>query len=471
MVKNFKDLSKVNKKLLHENEELLNKLNNANDIIEAIRKGNIDAVVNTNNEITKLLVSENADRTYRQFIEIMSEGVVTLHSDGIIVYSNVSFARMVNFPIERVIGSNIRNFIPTEYVEKFERYFAEYPENNSKMELSFVNQKEERTHFIVSLNTLQLQDFTAINIVWTDVTDRKMTEEKLTIVNKNLHSAIEKCIFSEKNVVVLNNKLTENIRILEAANIELKTFAHIASHDLQEPLRKIITYSSLLIRDYYDIIDQRGQGYVNNMQCASVRMRSLIDDILEYSQLSQIDTLFIPTNIQLVIDEIISNLEIPINETNAIIKIEKELPVLDAISGQMRQLFQNIISNSLKFIKPGRSTEISIAYKIMKGYEIEIIDENMLNENFYVFKIKDNGIGFKEEYVNKIFTIFQKLNDNSVYNGTGIGLAICKKIVEKHNGFITAESKLNEGSLFTITIPVGQKHKQKNDYKTNEVIT
>jgi len=465
MEKNVPELLKQNEKLIREKDELYNRLIEAIAVVEAIKKGNIDAVLISSNETAKILVSKSADQTYRRFIENMSEGVVTLHTDGMIIYSNSSFAKMVNVPHEKLIGTDFRSHIPIEFIENFEQFFNEFPENNSKMELSISNPNGLHTHFIVSLNTIRLQDFVALNLVWTDVTDQKVAEEKLITVNEHLKTAIEERIFSENKVVILNNKLKENIKILEDANIELATFAHIASHDLQEPLRKIMTYSGMLITEYFDTIDQRGQNYITNMQRASSRMRNLINDILEYSQLSQKDFSFKPTNLQSIVKEILSNLEIVINETKAKITIEKELPFIEANSTQMRQLFQNLISNSLKFMQPGAIPEISITYEIKKGKEINKMDERILDDIFCIFYIKDNGIGFSEEYKNKIFTIFQRLNSNAVYHGTGIGLAICKKIVERHNGFITADSKPGHGSLFTITLPISQEISQKHHQK------
>jgi PAS domain S-box-containing protein len=465
MEKNVPELLKQNEKLIREKDELYNRLIEAIAVVEAIKKGNIDAVLITNNETAKILVSKSADQAYRRFIENMSEGVVTLHTDGMIIYSNSSFAKMVNVPLEKLIGTDFRSHIPIEFIENFERFFNEFPENNSKMELSISNHNGIHTHFIVSLNTIRLQDFVALNLVWTDVTDQKKVEEKLIIANEHLKTAIEEQIISENKIVILNNKLEENIKILEDANIELATFAHIASHDLQEPLRKIMTYSGMLITDYFDTIDQRGQNYITNMQRASSRMRSLINDILEYSQLSQKDFSFKLTNLQSIVKEIFSNLEIVIKESKAKITIEKELPFIEANSTQMRQLFQNLISNSLKFIKAGVIPDISITYEIKKGKEIDKLDERILDDIFCVFYIKDNGIGFSEEYSNKIFTIFQRLHSNSAYDGTGIGLAICKKIVERHNGYITAESKPGEGSLFTIILPISQEISQKHHQK------
>ena len=239
MVKDIHKLLKENEKLIQDNLNLQKKLTEASEVIESIKKGNIDAVYSPDSEFAKVLVAKTADHAYRKFIENMSEGVVTIHSDGIIVYSNSTFAAMINKPLEKVLGSDIRNFIPSEYTEIFELFFTENSGNNSKVELSLINSKRERTHFSVSLNKLQLQDFEAINLVWTDVTFQKKAEERLMTVNKNLKSAIADLIFSEDKVIILNDRLKENIKILEEANTELSTFAHIASHDMQEPLRKI----------------------------------------------------------------------------------------------------------------------------------------------------------------------------------------------------------------------------------------
>ncbi|MEJ7737259.1 MAG: ATP-binding protein [Chitinophagaceae bacterium] len=450
MVKDLDYLLKENAKLIREKDELYNKLNEAKEVIEAIKKGNIDAIFNENN----ILVSSTADQTYRRFIENMSEGVVTLHTDGMILYSNSSFAKMVNLPLERVIGANFRNFIPPDNIHKFELFFNQ-SDNNTKVELSFVDQEGVRAYFIVSLIKVHLQGVTALNLVCTDVTARKNAEEEVMIVNENLKRASEDRILSENKVRQLNNKLKNNIKILEDANIELAAFAHVASHDLKEPLRKIITYSSLIIRDYYDVIDQQGQNYLSNMQSASERMQSLINDILEYSELSN-DFLFTHANLESIVKEVISNLEIVVTQTSAKITIEKPLPVIQANPSQLRQLFQNLITNSLKFMKVDVAPEVSITNRLIKGKELGKIGRSRQNEEFCMIGIRDNGIGFDSKYKMKIFSIFQRLHSKSLYVGTGIGLAICKKIVEQHRGFISAESELDEGSLFTVTLPVSQ---------------
>jgi signal transduction histidine kinase len=166
--------------------------------------------------------------------------------------------------------------------------------------------------------------------------------------------------------------------------------------------------------------------------------------------------LFRPIKLQLIIEEVIADLDIVLKETKAIITVVEELPIIEANPVQIRQLFQNIISNALKFIKPDILPIISITYKIANGRQIGKMDEDILDTKFCVICVNDNGIGFKPEYASKIFTIFQRLNNNALYRGTGIGLAICKRIVERHHGSIFAESNPGKGASFTIILPVFQ---------------
>ena len=460
------DLKQKNQQLTKENEALYNQLNEAIEIIEAIRKGAIDAVIISGNETAKVLVDTTADQIYRKFIENMSEGVVTLQTDGTIIFSNSGFAKMVNLPLEKITGKNFRDFITHEYKDDFEQFFIRY-ESNSSVELSFVDHSGKRKHLIVSLNMLQLHDVVALNLVCTDVTYQKTVEKNLMVVNENLTRAIEDRIFTEKKINKLNSRLQESVTILEDVNTELAAFAHIASHDLQEPLRKVITYSSMLLRDYKHNMDQRGQGFLTNMQAASQRMQNLINDILEYSRLSKAEVRYAPANLQLIVEEVLLNVEAAIEESQATITIAEALPVIEANTSQMKQLFQNIISNALKFRKPGRTPEISISYEIKMGKDTGKVPAAMMHKNFCVLKISDNGIGFSQEYNTKIFTLFQKLNNSTVYKGTGIGLAICKKIVEQHNGYISAAGKPNEGSLFTVELPVSHAVTRHNGSKVS----
>ncbi len=283
-----------------------------------------------------------------------------------------------------------------------------------------------------------------------------LQEQTLVSINKNLANEIQERKNSEEEIKKLNGRLVENIEQLKEANSELARFAYVASHDLQEPLRKIQTYGDLLRVKYNKIIDEQGQNYIERIQNSSSRLQNLIKDILSYSRLSENMENYAKSNLNSILNEILTDLEFKIQESGAKIKITK-LPELFVNPGQIRQVFQNIIGNALKFARKGVPPKISISYDIS-----EKSDPPQSYCNIYV---QDNGIGFDDVYSEQIFNLFKRLNDSSVYEGTGIGLAICKKITEQHKGFITAKSKLNEGSVFIVSLPLSHVGKKSNSAK------
>lgn len=232
---------------------------------------------------------------------------------------------------------------------------------------------------------------------------------------------------------------------LEARNLELQQFASVASHDLKEPLRKIQVFSSIIL-DRYLSHGSEAMSYMNRIVESSRRMSGLINDLLDYSSLS-ITSLFQPTDLSEIILAILQDLELSIREKDAIIEAN-DLPTIDAIPGQMRQVFQNLLSNALKFSRKDIRPVI--------GIYTELFTDEASGKDMCRITVSDNGIGFDERYVNKIFTLFQRLNPREAYEGTGIGLAIAKKIIDNHSGTITARSAENEGAHFIITLPVHQ---------------
>jgi light-regulated signal transduction histidine kinase (bacteriophytochrome) len=241
---------------------------------------------------------------------------------------------------------------------------------------------------------------------------------------------------------------------LEVSNAELQQFAWVASHDLKEPLRKIQTYN-YLIKDKLEA-EHDIQPYLERTIRSSQRMSQLIDNLLNFSRLSANGS-FQPVDLNTVLSEIVSDLEISIAEKNATINAGP-LPTIEAEPSQMRQVFQNLISNSLKFTKPGVAPEITIhaEYVDDKDAELPAVPQG----DFCRITITDNGIGFNERYLDRIFNIFQRLHDRKTYDGTGVGLAITKKIIDKHNGIITARSRENEGASFIVVLPVKQNHQR-----------
>jgi signal transduction histidine kinase len=275
-------------------------------------------------------------------------------------------------------------------------------------------------------------------------------EQSLKSINKSLESEIKERIASEDKVKELNHKLLQNIERLESANKELDRFAFMASHDLQEPLRKIITFSDRLYSKYNTRLDDEADMYINRIQGAAERMRLLIKDILTLSKIMADRDSFVETNLNLVVNEVLSEIDCTIKEKGAKILVEK-LPSLHINPGLMRSLFRNLIGNSLKYSKKNVKPIIRISSDI--SFE-RTKNERDIREKYCRIHITDNGIGFDQKDSEQIFSIFKRLHFSNEFEGTGIGLAICKKITEQHNGFISARSKIDEGSTFIVSLPV-----------------
>lgn len=259
------------------------------------------------------------------------------------------------------------------------------------------------------------------------------------MVDIEAQKQVEQALNDNQSLKEMQGKLEEKVRLLNQSNMQLAQFAYVASHDLQEPLRKIGFYSDMLQKRFGDIIPAEALPFFDNMINATERMKKLIHDVLTYSTVDH--SIFFLADLDEIIKGSLQDLEIHIQEKNAKITVSS-LPVIDGVPTQLRQLFDNLLSNALKFSKPGITPEISITHKI---------DGNILT-----VYCRDNGIGFDEKYMHKMFDLFQKLHSGDKYQGTGIGLAICKKIVDIHNGTISAESRQGDGSVFVVCLPLKQ---------------
>ena len=253
----------------------------------------------------------------------------------------------------------------------------------------------------------------------------------------------------ENRVQERTEELIEKNRQLEHSNHELQQFAAVASHDLKEPLRKIQMFSNIISERNLSN-DEQLNSYIQKIGASCERMTRLINDLLLYSRLSKEDT-YEKVDLAEVVGEVLSDLELTIAEKQAVVTVDR-LPTINAVPGQMRQIFQNIISNSLKFMPVGTKPSINISAETVSSYKS---GNDLLDKGPYCkISISDNGIGFDEVFLDKIFVIFQRLTTKEKHEGTGIGLAIAKKIVDKHKGAITASSKQNEGATFVIVLPL-----------------
>ncbi len=238
---------------------------------------------------------------------------------------------------------------------------------------------------------------------------------------------------------------------LQQSNASLGEYAYVASHDLKEPLRKIATFGDLLQNTQKHLLNESGKMYLDKIVRSAIRMQDMINDLLTISTISG-NKFFEPVSLNEVVNEVLQTLEDSIESKHAIITTD-ELPIINIVHLQFSQLFQNLISNALKFAKEDVKPHITITHKYLKPFEVKKLDITTAKKYLQI-EVADNGIGFEKQFSHKIFTIFQRLHGKSEYEGTGIGLAICKKIVENHGGKIYADSNPGEGSVFTIIIPV-----------------
>lgn len=286
-------------------------------------------------------------------------------------------------------------------------------------------------------------------------------EQKLIAINKSLEVEINEHKISEEKVKALNLELLKNIDKLEAANKDLDRFAFMASHDLQEPLRKILTFSERLNTKYGDQLDDEGKRYISRIRTATERLQILIKDIMTFAKISMEKSKFEKSDLNLLVDEVLMEMESMITEKKANIKVE-HLPSLYINPTLMRPLFYNLIHNALKYSKAGIEPEIHI-YCEPDPIKADI---GLEANPYYRIYVVDNGIGFDQKYAEQIFEMFRRLHHHDEYEGTGIGLAFCKKIVEQHEGFISARSTPDHGATFIVSLPVQPAVKKQREMAT-----
>jgi signal transduction histidine kinase len=268
--------------------------------------------------------------------------------------------------------------------------------------------------------------------------------EALVAINQSLHDEI----LERKRLEAESAAFAEGLR---RSNRELEQFASVASHDLQEPLRKIQAFSDRLTTRYKDKLDEAGQNYIERIQFSAGRMRHLIEDLLTYSRVGTKGKPFVPVDLNVIVKEVAGELEVRLQETNAKLTIGS-LPTVEADETQMRQLFQNLIGNSLKFSRPGVQPELILSSK----------EQMVKGKPGCEITLQDNGIGFEQQYADRIFQLFQRLHGRNEYEGTGMGLAICQKIVERHQGSIVANGVVDVGASFVIRLPLFQQTNQES---------
>jgi PAS domain S-box-containing protein len=372
---------------------------------------------------TKLL---RAKQEWERTFDTVPDLITILDTQHRIVRANMEMARRLGVTPKDCVGLHCYEAVhgshqPPEFCPHTQTL------RDGKEHVVEVHEERLGGDFLVSVTPLFDEQGVMIGTVHVarDITDRKRMEVEL-----------------RRSRDELETKVQERTAELQRSNQALLDFAFIASHDLQEPLRKVMSFGNLLRQRYTDSLGQIGNDYLNRMLNGTQRMQSLLKGLLQYSRVTTSPGPFRDVDLYKIVREVLSDLEIKIKTTGGEVKV-RELPTIKADSTQMRHLFQNLVGNALKFHKEGEKPVIEI-WSAATDEGLQII-------------IEDNGIGFEEQHVERIFAPFQRLHGkSSQYEGTGMGLAICKKIVERHGGSITAKSTPGEGACFIVFLPMGK---------------
>ena len=319
-------------------------------------------------------------------------------------------------------------------------------------ELEFQNQEKENraAELIIANHELAFQNQEKQN----RANELVIANKELEFQNKEKEKRANELVIANKELEFQNKEKEKRANELLIANKEIESFTYISSHDLQEPLRKIQSFSGRIFVEEYDNLSAMGKYYVERTKLSALHMQTLINDLLAYSRTNTTQRKFVNSDLNQVVKETLEMLKEEVQDRDATIEIQN-LCEVNIIPFQFRQLIQNLVSNSLKFSIPGQKPHITISCDFIKYDESSSIDF-ILNTDHHHISIIDNGIGFEPQYKDKIFDIFQRLNDRKEYSGTGIGLTIARKIVENHNGIITGTGKLNHGAQFDIYLPCEQ---------------
>lgn len=382
------------------------------------------------------LLRQSEDRYHRMVSEVEDYAIILLSVDGYVMNWNKGAQKIKGYEADEIIGKHFSVFYsPEDRRRGLPDTILTRATVTGKALYEGWRLRKDGSVFWGSVVMTAIHNEEGGLVGFTKVT-RDLTEKKRT----------------EERLKATTAKLEEKNRELERINEELSSFAYISSHDLQEPLRKIQTFSDRILEVEYNNLSDKGRDYFERMQRGAQRMQKLIHDILAYSRTTTADKKFEPTNLNEILNLSKTELEIQINEKNAVIE-SMPLPTLNVIPFQIQQLFNNLINNALKFSKPDRQPHIKITSEIAADPE-KIASLNLHPGTYCHISIKDNGIGFDPAFERKIFEVFQRLHGRSEYGGTGIGLAICKKIVENHRGILFAEGVPDQGATFHFYLPV-----------------
>ncbi|MGD0209186.1 MAG: PAS domain-containing protein [Verrucomicrobiota bacterium] len=419
------------------------------------KEGKVAGLVGISRDITEQKQAEEALRRsnetlaqerllLRTLIDNLPDGIYAKDTSGRKTMANPADLKVMGCKTEaNAIGKSDFDFFPKDIAEKFwaddQMVIAGQPV--IKREEFFIDEKGRKRWLLTSKLPLRDQGGTIVGLVGIgrDITQQKQSEDALRRSDE---------------------KLRQFAAQLERSNRELQDFAYVASHDLQEPLRKVVVFGERLKDKNADKFGPESLDYLDRMQKATGRMQTLINDLLSFSRVTTKAQPFTPVNLAEVAAAVVDDLEGRIELVKGRVEVGP-LPVIEAEPLQMRQLLQNLIGNALKFRRPEEPPVVKVETQI-------ITDPDTPEKKLCRLTVSDNGIGFDEKYLDRIFNVFQRLHTRNEYEGTGMGLAIVKKIALYHGGDVTAKSKPGEGATFILTLPVAHPKKTQDEIKNKE---
>jgi PAS domain S-box-containing protein len=400
--------------------------------------GKIDGIMVLSVDVTDKVLGrreiEKSRDLFNSILETLPQIAWTTNANGVVNYINQQWSNYTGQPLSVALGNGLAKVLLPEEAEDFVSTWRKNTRESTFFERECRVRRHDGKYRWHLVRGVPIYDNDGNKTMWvgtsTDIHDQKL--------------------FSEE----LEHKIKERTKELERSNSELEQFAYISSHDLQEPLRKIITYCGMLTESLGEI-SEKSNMLLNKILNSSERMSKLIKDILDFSSLSKAPKAYRQVNLNLILANVINDFDLLIEQKKATIETEI-LGVIEAVPLQINQLFYNLMSNSLKFAAPNRDAIINVRTRQVAPHEISQYKNLNPSLPYIQLEWQDNGIGFSEKYAQQIFVIFQRLHDRQAYSGTGIGLAICKRILANHNGEIFVKSKVNEGTTFYILLPLRQ---------------
>ena len=397
--------------------DLTARLAEAEETLRAIRGGAVDALVVASPQGDQVFTLQGAETPYRLLVEAMNEAALMLAPDGTVLYANARFAELARTPFEQVAGSSWKQYFPAHEHPRIEEFLAAAPRHGSRGELALQTGDGALLPVQLSLRSMRREGVEGFSVVLADLTDRKAIEAELRKAHDDLEA---------------------HVRQLQEMVAELEQYSYSISHDMRGPLRSMSMFSQMLLQDHAHSLDATGRDYLRRIASAAKRLDSLIQDVLAYSRLSRAEMKLEPVDLDTLVNEIIQQYP---NLQSAQARFAVHRPLLPVLANRaaLTQCLSNLLGNAVKFVAPGETPRVSIWTERREG-QVRVW-------------VADEGIGIEAAQQDRIWGIFERIHNRETYEGTGIGLSIVKKAVERMGGKIGVESEPDKGSRFWFQLP------------------